>query len=118
MPGFLDRNPAQNPNAITWKYKVDETLEHQPPADKREHNCPSMPHIMKRDDDNAERKMKQRVEETADFALAVEVDEESCPYPRLEYVRDASNKEADDCQYGYSVFHNLTIKLTPACVAS
>ena len=62
--------------------------------------------------------MKQRVEKTADFALAVEIDEESCPYPRLEYVRDASNKEADDCQYGHSDFHNLTIELTPAFVAS
>src|SRR5882672_8692901 len=67
-----------------------------------------MPHVMKGNDQSTKRKMKQRILEAADFTFSVHIYEEFCPDARLDDVRDAGNKKADDgkfcnCQLHVSV---------------
>jgi hypothetical protein len=55
-----------------------------------------MPDVMERDNDHPQRKMKKAVKETPNFTLAVEISEELRPDMRLENMRYAGNKEADE----------------------
>ena len=72
-----------------------------------------MPDVMKRNDDHSQWKVKQAIEKTSDFTFAMQVDENLCPYARLNDVRHTGNQKADHSQLGDGEFHESFVSCLP-----
>jgi hypothetical protein len=68
-----------------------------------------MPQVMEGDNENTQRKMKERILETANFTLTVHIHEELRPDARLNDVGYAGNQEADDSNLCHRQFHDSTL---------
>ena len=60
---------------------------------------------MERDDDDAQRKMQQAAEKTADLPLFTKHDKEFGLGARLNYVRQTGDQDADCGEFFYGSFH-------------
>jgi len=93
LPGTFRRNGPEHPQAVTWKDEVECAFDGQAPANHRHDNRDAVPDVMESDDEGAERKMNESVDEAADLALLADPTEEFHPDERLENMGEAGNEE-------------------------